>query len=141
LSNEKYVKGNDLFQKASEVANPPLYHGKEDVEVLDTKTEPCHKGEAMREDGTTYIVEGQGCPYPGSKVVKVTMEITDAKGNKRQRVQSNYYCAKCRDDFEKYKVKPKARSIDEVRVDAKTSSRRLDPNAVDRRMIRFDGDG
>jgi hypothetical protein len=135
---KKYIpfEGNDNFRKAAIVENPPVYHGHESWEILRIVKEPCHKGEAMDAEGKTYIIEGLGCPYNG-KVIRKIMEITDAKGNKREREQANYYCYKCREDFETYSHQPKPRTIDEVRTDAHLSKKRHDPYVDDRTKIQW----
>ena len=134
----KYIpfEGNDNFRKASIVENPPISKGEQNVDVLRVVREKCHKGEAMDDDGNTYTIEGAGCPYDGM-VLRRYLLITDAKGNQREREQANYYCYKCRDDFENYRNKPKERSVAQVMADAQSSKKRHDPYVADRAKIQW----
>jgi hypothetical protein len=135
---KKYIpfEGNDNFRKASIVENPPINKGEQDVEVIRVIKEKCHKGEAMDDDGNIYTVEGKGCPYDGM-VLKRYLLVTDAKGEQREREQANYYCYRCREDFETYAFQPKARSISEVMADAQQSKKRHDPYVADRTKIQW----
>jgi hypothetical protein len=126
----------DNFNKANdtELPVPPHLRGEESIEVIETQTEKCHKGEAMDENENVYIIDGHGCKYQG-KVVRLTLEITDIKGNKRIREQTNYYCAQCREDFEFYRQKQIERTVDEVSSEVKIAMTNHDPYQYDKTMI------